>query len=98
MAPTWLSMQPLSYSESRPLLGQRSGGLGLDRSLLAAADEAGQIGLGDQDLARLGAFVAGDHAAALEHVDEAAGAGVADPQTALDHRDGGGFGLDHDAD
>ena len=63
----------------------------------AAAEHARQVGQRDQHLARLRALVAGDDPAALEHVDQAPGAGVADPQAALDHRDRGGLALDHEA-
>src|SRR3954467_10070007 len=40
-------------------------------------EHARQVGLGDQHLAGLGAFVTRDHAAPFEHVDQAAGTGVA---------------------
>ena len=56
---------------------------------VAAAKHPRQLRVPDQHLARLRALVAGDDAAALEHVDEAAGARVAHPQPALDHRDRG---------
>src|SRR4051794_15733756 len=48
--------------------------------------ESRQVGLGDQHLARLRALVAGDDAAPLEHVDQAASAGVADAQAAAGSR------------
>ena len=84
----------------------RLGGLaGSDRvdfigvaEVLALAEDSRQVGRGDQYLARLRPFVTGDHAAAFEHVDQAAGAGVSDPQTALDHRYGSGLGVDHELD
>ena len=43
-----------------------------------------QVHLRDEHLARLGALVARDDPAPLEHVDQAAGARVADAQTALE--------------
>src|SRR3954465_15449278 len=46
----------------------------------------------------LRAFVAGDDAAAFEHVDPKARSGVADAQAPLDQRDGGRLRLHHDLD
>ena len=60
------------------------------RSPRQRGEDARQVGLGDQHLARLGALVAGDHAAALEHVDQPPGARVAEAQAALEHRGRGG--------
>ena len=52
----------------------------------------------DQHAPRLRALVAGDDPAPLEHVDQAAGARVADPQAALEERDGRGLRLHDDLD
>ena len=62
------------------------------------AEHPREVGLADQHLARLRALVAGDHAAALEHVDQPPGARVADPQAPLQHRDRGGLGLHDEVD
>ena len=67
-------------------------------SLAIERRHAVEVGLADQHPARLRALVAGDDPAALEHVDQAAGARVADPQAALDQRHRGGLGLDDDLD
>src|SRR4051794_7654867 len=56
------------------------------------------VGFADQHLARLGALVARDHAAPLEHVDQAARPRIAEPQAALEHRGRGGLHLGHEAD
>src|ERR671930_1437048 len=61
-------------------------------------EDAREVGLGHQDLARLGALVARDDAPALEHVDEPPGARVAEPQAALEHRRRGGAHLDDELD
>src|SRR4051812_21658988 len=55
----------------------------------AAAQRPGQLGVADKHLPRLRALVPRDHAAALEHVDQASGSGIAHAQAPLDHRDGG---------
>src|SRR5580765_750981 len=52
----------------------------------------------DEHPPRLGALVAGDDPAALEHVDQAACARVADAKTAREKRYGGGLRLDDDVD
>src|SRR5438034_4179062 len=44
---------------------------------------AREVGFGHEHLARLGPLVAGDDASALEHVDQAPGARVAQAQAAL---------------
>src|SRR5262245_33430076 len=69
----------------------QSGGGGLPEHLL-------ELSLVDQDASRLGAFVPGDDAAALEHVDQPAGARVADAEAPLEERRRGGLGLDDDLD
>src|SRR2546430_384254 len=84
-APTPDSIPPFGGYLSRSAKSLRlSVGIGLDsdrcRLGLAATEDPRQIRLGDQHLARFRALVAGDDAAALEHVDQPAGAGVADPQ------------------
>src|SRR4051795_9080906 len=61
--------------------GCRLGGI----PLAQVADEALGVRFADQHLAWLGALVAGDHAAALEHVDQPSGPRVAEPQAALEH-------------
>src|SRR3954452_9688436 len=61
-------------------------------------EHAREVGLGHQHLARLGALVARDHPAALEHVDQTAGARVAQPQAALEHRGRGGLHLGDEPD
>src|SRR6266536_762987 len=66
--------------------------------LVQRFEHARQVHLGDQDLARLGALIARDHAPALHHVDQPAGPRVADPQTALEHRGGGAAELHHGGD
>ena len=66
--------------------------------LRSAASIARQVGLGDQHLARLGALVAGDDPAPLEHVDQPAGARVAEAQAALEHRGRRGAHLDDQLD
>jgi hypothetical protein len=53
---------------------------------LERGEDPRQVALGDEDLARLGALVAGDDPPALEHVDEPARARVAQAQAALEHR------------
>ena len=58
----------------------------LDRPLLQGGQDARHVGLGDQHLPGLRALVAGDHAAALQHVDHPARARVAEAQTPLQHR------------
>src|SRR3954447_7278796 len=55
------------------------------RALPKGGDEALRIALADEHLAGLGARVARNHAAALEHVDQAPGARVAEPEAALEH-------------
>ena len=57
-----------------------------------------ELALLDEHPARLRALVAADDAAALEHVDEPAGARVADAQAALEERDRRGLRLDDDLD
>ena len=76
--------------------GFHRAGVLVDGGLSAAAQHPRQVRHRDQHLARLRALVAGDDAAALEHVDQAARARVADTQATLDHRDGSGAGLDDD--
>src|SRR5436190_21708453 len=75
----------------RPELTARS----YERVCLAGRVE---LGLVDEDAARLRAFVAADDPAPLEHVDQAAGARVPDAQAALDERDGCGLRLHDDLD
>ena len=62
------------------------------------ADHGGELVLLDQHPAGLRALVAGDDPAPLEHVDQPAGAGVADAQPALEQRDGRGLRLHDDLD
>ena len=69
---------------------------GAARSLAQRDQDARHVGLGDEHLTRLRALVAGDDASALQHVDQAPCARVADAQPALDHRDRGGLGLHDD--
>src|SRR5205823_3342683 len=68
------------------------------RGLAQRRQNAWQVGLRDQHLPGLGALVAGDHAAPLEHVDHSPGARVAEAQAALEHRGGRRlhFGDQHD--
>ena len=61
-------------------------------------EHARDVALADQHLPRLGALVAGDDAAPLEHVDQPAGAGVAEPQAPLQHRRRRGLHLGHEPD
>src|SRR3954452_11709317 len=85
-----------TYSGERPDVrapgGQPASGMvvgaGADRGagLLERRQNTRQIALRDEHLAGLRALVAGDHAAALHHVDEPSRARVADPQAALEHR------------
>src|SRR5204863_8022629 len=56
------------------------------------------LGVADEHATRLRAFVRRDDPAALEHVDQAAGARVADAQATLKERDGGRLRLDDDLD
>src|SRR5262249_47338328 len=58
----------------------------------------GELALSDEHTPRLRALVAGDDAAALEHVDQPPCPCVADPEAPLDERDRGGLGLDDDVD
>src|SRR5205085_1116478 len=76
------------------------GGVGGRRpdGLVESSENARQIGLADQHLARLRALVAGDHAAALHHVDQPSGAGVSDTEAPLEHRGRGAAELDHRGD
>src|SRR3954467_13893542 len=74
--------------------GRRPGGIPLPQVL----DEPLGVALADEDLARLGALVAGDDAAALEHVDQAPRARVAKSQAPLEHRRRGGLHLGDEAD
>ena len=62
------------------------------------AQNAVEVAVTDEHAARLGALVAGNDPAPLEHVDESPGPGVADAQASLDERNGGGLGLDNDLD
>ena len=78
-------------------LGLGVGAVWVSRTGRATAQDRRQLRDRNQDLPGLRALVARDDASALEHVDQAAGPRVADAQAALDHRDGGGLGLDHDA-
>src|SRR6185503_18967349 len=78
--------------------GHGLGGLLRALPLAEIRDETLGVALADQDLARLGALVAGDHAAALEHVDQAPRAGVAEAQAALEHRGRGRLHLGDQAD
>src|SRR5262249_37607401 len=94
IVPTPLSIATLSYEG---LIRSDRRGLGRGNSTVATAGQPYQVGLRVQDLARFGVFAGGDAAAALEHVEQATGTGVADPQASLDHRDRRRFGLDHDA-
>src|SRR5919202_233016 len=57
-----------------------------------------QLGFFDQDAARFRAFVARDDAPTLEHVDQAAGSGIADPEAALQEARRGCLGCDDDLD
>src|SRR2546423_11758533 len=66
---------------SRPLL------LALRRAALGAGQDALEIGLVHEDAPWLGALVARDDPPPLQHVDEAGRTCVADPHTALAHRD-----------
>src|SRR6266540_2412136 len=73
----------------------------VSRALLSGGnvcEHTGEVAFAHEHLARLGALVARDDAAALEHVDEAAGSRVADAQAPLDERDRGGLRLHHDFD
>src|SRR5581483_347060 len=65
---------------------------------LIGRDVLVELALVDEDAPRLRAFIAADDAAPLEHVDQPAGAGVADAQAALQERHGGGLRLDDDLD
>src|SRR5215212_479351 len=67
-------------------------------ALAQRGDDALDVGLRDEHLARLGALVAGDDVAALEHVDEAPRTGVTEPQPALQHGRRGGAHLGDEAD
>ena len=61
---------------------------------LHSVAEVGEGAFVHENTPWLGAFVARDDAAPLEHVDQAPGPRVADPEAALDQRDRGGLGLD----
>src|SRR5437764_8401746 len=69
------------------------------RDLLGrCGDEALEIVLGDEHAPGLRALVGRDDSAPFEHVDQPARAGVADAKPALQQRDAGGLGGDHDLD
>src|SRR4051812_34501476 len=75
----WQARLGLDWAGYGLALGSRApggliGGLGRPR----IAEDAHEIGLADQHLPRLGALVAGNHSAALEHVDKPPGARVSD--------------------
>src|SRR5439155_13557744 len=57
-----------------------------------------RLGLADQHAARLRALVRRDDPAPLEHVDQSSRPRVADPQAALEQRDGRRLRLDDDLD
>src|SRR5207247_24248 len=61
-------------------------------------DGVREVVLGDEYLAGLRALVRRDDPAPLEHVDQPARAGVADPETALEQAHRGGLGGDDDLD
>src|SRR5207237_6312045 len=82
-----------AYSGAAARLGGVARG-GPDR-LVEGRQDARQVGLGDQDLTRLGALVARDHAAPFHHVDHAPCAGVAHAEAPLEHRGGRAAELDH---
>src|SRR4051794_14519067 len=67
-------------------------------ALAQVRDHALDVGLRDQHLPGLGALVAGDDVAPLEHVDETSRPGVAEPQTPLQHRRRGRAHLHDEAD
>src|ERR1700693_5196753 len=64
----------------------------------SVSQNAVELGFVDKHTARLGAFVAADDPAALEHVDQAPRPCVADAQPALEERSGSSLRLDDDFD
>src|SRR6266508_2761974 len=81
----------------RPIIIRvRAGGLGVNtfRISLGPVGDLSNCVLIDKHATRLGAFVAGNDPAPLQHVDQAAGTGVADAQAALKQRNRRGLGLD----
>src|SRR2546423_2391171 len=58
-----------------------------------AREDARNVPFGDQHLARFRSFIARDHAAPLEHVDQPARTRVAQTQATLEHRGRGGAHL-----
>ena len=98
--PAW----PRGYSRTgsgsaSPGPGSPSRGARRARIALAqVGDEAVHVARADEHLAWLGALVAADHGAPLEHVDEPPGARVAQAQAALEHRRRRRAHLDAEAD
>src|SRR4051812_28991108 len=92
-------------TDPNPLLGRRSRHKQIIHKLFlrtacesAFVADFGEYALIHEHAARLRAFVAGDDPAALEHVDQASRARVADAQSALQERNGSRLRLDDDLD